>query len=326
MEFNKENSVMISVIMSVYNAEKYLDLAIESILNQSFRDFEFIIIEDCSTDNSLEILKNYAEKDSRIKIIQKTENKRMKGFIENLNIGLEEAKGKYIARMDADDISHPSRFEKQVVFLETHSDIFMVGSSINFINEKGEITGKLPALEADHEIKKQMPIKISMFHPVIMFRNEKEVRYRKNIFYCEDYDLYLRLMLEGKKFHNFSEALLDYRLINSSISRKDNKFIKFLFIEKMKCFYYERKKKGYDSYKNFVPDNFLNILNTDSPSSKEDLLFSIKISVKYRYKEEFDILVKKIQKQYPETKILLYKILNSLPSVISKIYFKFLSK
>ena len=94
MEFNKEKSVMISVIMSVYNAEKYLDLAIESILNQSFRDFEFIIIEDCSTDNSLEILKNYAEKDSRIKIIQKTENKRMKGFIENLNIALEEAKGK----------------------------------------------------------------------------------------------------------------------------------------------------------------------------------------------------------------------------------------
>ena len=134
MGFNKENSVMVSVVMSVYNAEKYLDLAIESILNQSFRDFEFIIIEDCSTDNSLEILKNYAEKDSRIKIIQKTENKRMKGFIENLNIGLEEAKGKYIARMDADDISHPSRFDKQVVFLETHSDIFMVGSYINFIN------------------------------------------------------------------------------------------------------------------------------------------------------------------------------------------------
>ena len=70
MGFNKENSVMVSVIMSVYNAEKYLDLAIESILNQSFRNFEFIIIEDCSTDNSLEILKNYAEKDSRIKIIQ----------------------------------------------------------------------------------------------------------------------------------------------------------------------------------------------------------------------------------------------------------------
>jgi len=106
--------------------------------------------------------------------------------------------------------------------------------SINFINEKGEITGKLPALEADHEIKKQMPVKISMFHPVIMFRNEKEVRYREKIFYCEDYDLYLRLILEGKKFHNFSEALLDYRLLNSSISRKDSKFIKFLFIEKMK--------------------------------------------------------------------------------------------
>ena len=94
----------------------------------------------------------------------------------------------------------------------------------------------------------------------------------------------------------------------------------------MKHFYYERKKKGYDSYENFVPDDFLNILKTEFPSSEKDLLFSIKVSVKYQYKEEFNILVKKIQKQYPEAKILLYKILNSLPSIISKIYFKFLSK
>ena len=75
MGFNKENSVMVSVVMSVYNAEKYLDLAIESILNQSFRDFEFIIIEDCSTDGSLKILEDYAEKDSRIKLIKKEKNK-----------------------------------------------------------------------------------------------------------------------------------------------------------------------------------------------------------------------------------------------------------
>ena len=82
MGFNKENSVMVSVIMSVYNAEKYLDLAIESILNQSFRDFEFIIIEDCSTDGSLKILEDYAEKDPRIKLIKKEKNKGFIGFVE----------------------------------------------------------------------------------------------------------------------------------------------------------------------------------------------------------------------------------------------------
>lgn len=110
------NSPILSVVMSVYNAEKYLSQAIESILNQSFEDFEFIIIEDCSTDNSLKIIKNYAINDKRIRIIQKAKNKKMRGFIENLNIGLSEAKGKYIARMDSDDISHPDRFEKQVLF------------------------------------------------------------------------------------------------------------------------------------------------------------------------------------------------------------------
>ena len=146
----------LSVIMSVYNAEKYLSQAIESILNQSFEDFEFIIIEDCSTDNSLKIIKNYVINDKRIRIIQKAKNKKMRGFIENLNIGLSEAKGKYIARMDSDDISHPDRFEKQVLFLDSHPNVFMVGSAINFIDENGKLIRKYEALETDDKIKKQM--------------------------------------------------------------------------------------------------------------------------------------------------------------------------
>jgi len=99
------NPPLVSVIMSVYNAEKFLNSAIESITNQTFTDFEFIIIEDCSTDNSLDILEEYAKKDSRIKIIKKEKNIGIKGFIENLNLGISIAKGKYIARMDQDDVS-----------------------------------------------------------------------------------------------------------------------------------------------------------------------------------------------------------------------------
>lgn len=98
---------LVSMAMSVYNAERHLAQAIESILNQSFTNFEFIIIEDCSTDISLDIIKEFAQKDARIRLIQKAENRRMAGFIENLNIGLNKAKGKYIARMDADNIAHP---------------------------------------------------------------------------------------------------------------------------------------------------------------------------------------------------------------------------
>ena len=113
---------LISVIMSVYNGEKYLVQAIDSILNQTYQNFEFIIIDDCSTDNSSHILQEYAQKDSRIKIIKKEKNIGIKGFIKNLNLGISLAKGKYIARMDADDISLPERFQKQVDFLENNSD------------------------------------------------------------------------------------------------------------------------------------------------------------------------------------------------------------
>lgn len=316
------NSPILSVVMSVYNAEKYLEQSIESILSQSFTDFEFIIIEDCSTDNSLEILKNYEKQDSRIRVIQKTENKRMRGFIENLNIGLSEARGKYIARMDADDISHLDRFEKQVIFLDSHPNVFMVGSAINFIDENGKLIRKYEALETDYEIKKQMIKKISIYHPTIMFRNYKEVRYREKMFYCEDYDLYLRLMLQDKIFANFSEALLDYRLLGSSLSRRDSKFIKALFVEKMKQFYHEYRKKGKDSYEHFVPNDLLNILNLDIKSSEKNLQLALHIATKFGYKKVFTTLSKK----YPNQKnIYTLKILNSLPLIFSKIYFKFIN-
>lgn len=312
----------ISAIMSVYNAEKYISQAIDSILNQSFKDFEFIIIEDCSTDNSLAILNSYAEKDSRIKIIQKQENKRMKGFIENLNIGLNEAQGKYIARMDADDIAHPLRFEKQYQYLETNPDIFMVGSAVNFIDENNHFIKKLEALEHHTEIIKQMPKTVTMYHPVIMFRNHSNIRYR-NLYYCEDYDLYLRLINEGKKFHNFTESLLDYRILNTSISRKDNKFLCILFVEKAKQFYRETIQKGKDSYHKFVPEDLLSILDDTRTPNKDDLKFALRVSVKFKYKNEFNKLLKIYRQNYAkdiETRIL--QTIINLPNIVSKIYFK----
>ena len=121
----------IAILMSTYNGEKYLVQAIDSILNQTYQNFEFIIIEDSSTDNSLDILEEYAKKDSRIKIIKKEKNIGIKGFIKNLNLGISIAKGKYIARMDADDISLPERFQKQVDFLEKNSDFNLEQSSMN---------------------------------------------------------------------------------------------------------------------------------------------------------------------------------------------------
>lgn len=312
----------ISIVMSVYNAEKYLSQAVESILSQSFSDFEFIIIEDCSTDNSLQILKEYEKKDSRIKLIQKPENKGMKGFIENLNIGLKEAKGRYIARMDADDISHLNRLEKQVSFLDKNPDIFMVGSSVNLIDEQSQLIKRFEARELDNDIKLQMMKKVSMYHPVIMFRNEKNIKYREKIYYCEDYDFYLRLIHQNKNFYNFPEPLLDYRILKSSISRKDGNFFRALFVEKVKQFYSERKKTGKDSYFNFSPESLLNILTPEIKSSQRDLILSLNTATKFEYRDIFKQILSIYSKYYDINKeVYILKKLNKLPLFITKIYF-----
>ncbi|HAS7841575.1 TPA: glycosyltransferase family 2 protein, partial [Vibrio cholerae] len=125
------SSPKISVVMSVYNGEKYLGEAIDSILKQTFSDFEFIIINDGSTDKTLEIIKSYMKKDDRIVLVSR-ENK---GLIVSLNEGLDLAKGQYIARMDADDISIKSRFEKQIEFLDSNPDIGVCGTWVEVFGE-----------------------------------------------------------------------------------------------------------------------------------------------------------------------------------------------
>lgn len=317
------NTPLVSVVMSVFNAEKYLREAVESILNQTYKNFEFIIIEDCSTDNSLSIIDDFSKKDNRIKLIKKNENKKMKGFIENLNIGLKEAKGKYIARMDADDISFPERFEKQVNFLENNPDVFIVGSAINFIDENRIFSRKLEALEHDNEIKNRMPTAISMYHPVIMFRNNGITHYREKIYYCEDYDLYLRLMTEGKKFYNFTFPLLNYRILKNSISRGDGAILKTFFVEKVKQFYDERRKSKKDSYDFFDPENLRSILDKEKKHNREDLIFAMKSSLKYDYKDTFLNLYQIYKSNFKcNFQVLFYKFLSYCPALIRKLFFK----
>src|SRR5690606_37521399 len=117
----------------VFNAENYLVEALESILNQTHSHLEFIIIEDASTDGSLKILEDYQNRDPRIILIKNDVNHGAAGFIKNLNVALEKATGEFIARMDADDISDPKRFEKQIRFLAQNPDVFIVGSIVQII-------------------------------------------------------------------------------------------------------------------------------------------------------------------------------------------------
>lgn len=292
----------LSVVMSVYNGEKYLIDALDSILNQTFEDFEFIIFEDGSTDTSLEILKKYELLHPRIILIQKEQNIGIQGFIENLNAGLQHANGQLIARMDQDDISLPTRFEEQIDYLDKNPDIFMVGSSLELIDENDQPIRLMKALASNEDIQNTMYKNISMYHPVIMFRNDETVRYRKKMFYCEDYDLYLRLMQSGKKFANITTPLLKYRILQSSISRKDNTFIRRLFVEKAKQFFLERKKTGKDQYDDFRTENFMKILEDDSPASLTvtDMKFVILVALKYQYKTILKLLSEKAQKLYPK--------------------------
>ena len=125
----------ITVLLPVYNCELYVRTAIESILNQTFTDFEFLIIDDASTDKTLAVLKKI--KDSRIQLIEKPVNS---GYTNSLNYGLQMAKGKYIARMDGDDISHPERFAKQIVYLEAHPEVVVCGTTYKIVgNDKQKI-------------------------------------------------------------------------------------------------------------------------------------------------------------------------------------------
>lgn len=315
---NIDTTPTISVVMSAYNAEEYLEEAITSILNQTFSDFEFIIIEDCSTDKTLEILEHFAKHDPRIKIIKKEQNKGTAGFIENLNIGLKTAKGKYIARMDADDISSLTRFEKQVNFLENNPEIDIVGASIELVDENTKPIETWHALEHHVDIVKRMPKKISLYHPVIMFRKESVESYREKAFFCEDYDLYFNMIVAGKKLANLPEVLLKYRILKTSISRKKSKFTRWLFVEKIRSFYKEHVRTGADTYQQFDPDNFLKVLDLDFKNDKADLLFALRCSISFNTKEETEILYKKIGLQYPKTNLLGYHIIDKLAFKIKK--------
>lgn len=274
-----DNTPQVSVVMSVYNGGEFLSQSIGSILEQTFRDFEFIIIDDASTDNSWEILNLFAEKDNRIRLFRNDKNIGIEGFIKNLNYGCKISKGRYIARMDQDDISAPDRLRSQFEFLENDPETFIVGSALERIDKDGNSLGIMQAPLNNEEIRKVMPKKISLYHPVIMFRNEfYEDFYRQKIRYCEDYDLYLRIMTDSLKMANLKECNLYYRVLEDSMSRKQDKVIKNLFINKAKEFYFERLKTGTDSYDRFDPKEYLNIY--ENPS-KALIKKAILVSKKY---------------------------------------------
>ncbi|MCT7481732.1 glycosyltransferase family 2 protein [Aliarcobacter cryaerophilus] len=201
------NSSFISVVMSVYNGEKYLAEAIESILNQTYKNFELIIINDGSKDNSVEIIKNYMKQDNRIVLIDR-ENK---GLPYSLNEAISIAKGEYIARMDADDISLPTRFEKQIDYMQKN-ELDVCGSYIKiFGDNRKERIIKNPITNED--IRFSLLFFSCLAHPTVMFKKEvfDKVKYRVDYKVAQDYQLWCDIVNADFKIGNIPEVLLNYR-------------------------------------------------------------------------------------------------------------------
>lgn len=214
----------VSIVMPVFNGEAYLKESIESILKQTYTDFEFIIVNDGSTDDSLRIIKDYAKNDRRIVLISR-ENK---GLVASLNEGISQASSKYIARMDADDISHPDRIEKQLQFFKENS-VDILGTCVEVfgdVDEKSRLFNEkklnIP-FGADNAEELILTHWYCLAHPSIMMK--REVFFTLNGYknaYAEDLELWLRALNNGFRIYKMPEKLLKYRLHEQSKTNRDN--------------------------------------------------------------------------------------------------------
>lgn len=206
----------ISIIMPAYNAGKYIRQAIDSMLRQSFADFELIIIDDGSTDDTKDLIAGYP--DPRIRYLA---NERNSGLAFTLNRGVGSAVGEYIARMDADDISLPLRLETQKGYLDKHPGVVMTDCIMRYIDGEGKDLGKMnSAVITFEDIVKTLPRQNCLGHSSVMLRKGTLEKYGYNEVGNEDYDLWLRMVSDGLVIHKLDEVLLLYRIHPGSYTKE----------------------------------------------------------------------------------------------------------
>lgn len=304
------NSIKISVLMPVYNGEKYIKKAIESILNQSYTNFEFIIINDGSTDKSEQIIKSY--NDYRIRFINNAENK---GLISTLNEGLKKATGKYIARMDQDDISLPYRFEKQYTYLEKNPDISLIGSFAELINANDKRIGIKECPIEYSLIKFHLIYHNPFIHSSIFFRREDIIKlgeYNKNYEHAEDYELYSRI-IKKYKIANIPIILLKYRIHEQCTGyipeRKRiqeincekiffNNINNYIKIEWNDFMIYKKALFDGATFKNFINSLHINQQILQNFIKKEKIQGKRNTEILHLYKEKRKIIIKKLFLRY----------------------------
>lgn len=209
----------VSVLMPVYNAEKYLRQAIDSIVQQSYKDWEFVIVNDGSIDSTEDIIKSYDDK--RICYFQ---NEKNLGVIKTLNKGIDFCQGEYIARMDADDTVHPDRLKDQVKFLDAHPDYVMCGTDGFVVDNDNNRIGKLRMIPFDEGIRIKLLFSNPFAHPSVMIRRSilQEERYSEEWKHVEDQELWTRIADRGK-VANMKSKYLNYRWHGKNISQIETK-------------------------------------------------------------------------------------------------------
>ena len=217
---------LVSVIMSNYNTqEEYLRLAIESVLNQTYKNFEFIIVDDCSEKKSLEIIKSY--NDPRIILMKNNQNM---GITKSLNKALKRAKGEFVARMDADDFCMKTRLEKQVDFLTVNKEIIVCGTWVELFGEgavkfNDKYSCKTIPDREQFQIQLLFGNHTNIIHPTAMFRHETllkhDITYNENYIYAQDYRMWIECSKYGE-CSNVPEILLKYRIHNDAVSSSKN--------------------------------------------------------------------------------------------------------
>lgn len=238
----------VTVLMAVYNGGKFLPLSIKSIISQSFEDFEFLIIDDGSTDKSLLTIKGFAEKDERIRVI----SRQNKGLIYSLNEGLKLAKGEYIARQDADDISLPNRLELQVSALEKDKSVAMVGSNYAWIDSEGKVINTTDVFTNSNDLKAGLIFCNQFGHGTVMLRKEMALKaggYSKDHKYAEDYDLWTRLARQSPII-NLKEVHYQWRHHKTSVSQqKAEEMVRsFHYIRDREFEFYTKNNQQYSIY------------------------------------------------------------------------------
>ena len=252
---------MISVVMPVYNGEKFLKEAIESILNQTYKDFEFLIVYDESTDGTLSIIQEFQEKDTRVVLI----NGDKEGISGALNKGIKKSRGKYIARLDADDISLATRFEKQIIHMED-SGVDICGGHSLLINSNGKING-LNVVPISHKMcALSLLFKVPFAHPSVMIRKRfldtNSLKYGQSSYkIAEDLDLWLRMYGCGARFGNVDSVVLKYRILRGSLSKVNNALI----LEETKSMLHQFYKDNHQQI-SLIVKNLPSVLNSEEKS------------------------------------------------------------